>query len=570
MIQSLKLGLYNFITPNSVGVILRKPKFQVLVSVNLRIMGSRKRLFSTSSATAQSNEPVSVAAEKGVLKENSSKSRGILVEDMEIVEKEPMTVAAEKGVLKENDGTRGEILVEDMETVEKMTVPQLRVKLRSLGIPSRGKKQELVASLKSFLDDKLNGNGSVAQEVQISSDESLEVADNTSKKKSRKVSSKHHDQTDVASEVPSTRQTKKRVKKDHIKDTSAEIVAKQAEVTQELSIESNDIKGKKKVRAKKKVSSATASAHIGVSEGIDLSVNQDEPWTIFAHKKPKDGWIVYNPKTMRPAPLLKDTKHVKLLSWNVNGLRALLKLKKLCIQQLADKEDFDVLCLQETKLQEKDVEAIKETLHNYKNSFWTCSVAKLGYSGTAIISRIKPLSIKYGLGIPDHDTEGRLVTVEFDDFYLLCGYVPNSGDGLRRLTYRITEWDPSLGNYMKELEKSKPVVLTGDLNCAHEEIDIYNPAGNKRSAGFTEEERQSFETNFLNKGFVDTFRKQHPGVVGYTYWGYRHGGRKTNKGWRLDYFLVSECIADKVHDSYILPDVDGSDHSPIGLVLKLS
>ncbi|XP_047268285.1 DNA-(apurinic or apyrimidinic site) endonuclease, chloroplastic isoform X6 [Capsicum annuum] len=527
MIQSLKLGLYNFITPNSVGVILRKPKFQVLVSVNLRIMGSRKRLFSTSSATAQSNEP-------------------------------------------ENDGTRGEILVEDMETVEKMTVPQLRVKLRSLGIPSRGKKQELVASLKSFLDDKLNGNGSVAQEVQISSDESLEVADNTSKKKSRKVSSKHHDQTDVASEVPSTRQTKKRVKKDHIKDTSAEIVAKQAEVTQELSIESNDIKGKKKVRAKKKVSSATASAHIGVSEGIDLSVNQDEPWTIFAHKKPKDGWIVYNPKTMRPAPLLKDTKHVKLLSWNVNGLRALLKLKKLCIQQLADKEDFDVLCLQETKLQEKDVEAIKETLHNYKNSFWTCSVAKLGYSGTAIISRIKPLSIKYGLGIPDHDTEGRLVTVEFDDFYLLCGYVPNSGDGLRRLTYRITEWDPSLGNYMKELEKSKPVVLTGDLNCAHEEIDIYNPAGNKRSAGFTEEERQSFETNFLNKGFVDTFRKQHPGVVGYTYWGYRHGGRKTNKGWRLDYFLVSECIADKVHDSYILPDVDGSDHSPIGLVLKLS
>ncbi|XP_016571887.1 DNA-(apurinic or apyrimidinic site) endonuclease, chloroplastic isoform X5 [Capsicum annuum] len=538
MIQSLKLGLYNFITPNSVGVILRKPKFQVLVSVNLRIMGSRKRLFSTSSATAQSNEPVSVAAEKGVLKEN--------------------------------DGTRGEILVEDMETVEKMTVPQLRVKLRSLGIPSRGKKQELVASLKSFLDDKLNGNGSVAQEVQISSDESLEVADNTSKKKSRKVSSKHHDQTDVASEVPSTRQTKKRVKKDHIKDTSAEIVAKQAEVTQELSIESNDIKGKKKVRAKKKVSSATASAHIGVSEGIDLSVNQDEPWTIFAHKKPKDGWIVYNPKTMRPAPLLKDTKHVKLLSWNVNGLRALLKLKKLCIQQLADKEDFDVLCLQETKLQEKDVEAIKETLHNYKNSFWTCSVAKLGYSGTAIISRIKPLSIKYGLGIPDHDTEGRLVTVEFDDFYLLCGYVPNSGDGLRRLTYRITEWDPSLGNYMKELEKSKPVVLTGDLNCAHEEIDIYNPAGNKRSAGFTEEERQSFETNFLNKGFVDTFRKQHPGVVGYTYWGYRHGGRKTNKGWRLDYFLVSECIADKVHDSYILPDVDGSDHSPIGLVLKLS
>lgn len=502
-------------------------------------MGSKKRPFSTSSATAKSSETLSVAGEKGVSKENGGKS--------------------------------GEILVEDMETVEKMTVPQLRVKLRNLGIPSRGTKQELVASLKTFLDSKLNdaGNGSVAQEDQVSSEESLEVADNPSTKKPRKVSSKNHNQSNIASEVPSTRETKKRVAKGHNKDISVDIIVKQAEITQELSAESTGIKGKKNLRAKRKVSPATASAHIGVSEGVDLSANKDEPWTIFSHKKPKDGWIVYNPKTMRPPPLSKDTKHVKLLSWNVNGLRALMKLKNLCIQQLADREDFDVLCLQETKLQEKDVEAIKESLHDYKNSFWTCSVSKLGYSGTAIISRIKPLSIKYGLGIPDHDSEGRLVTVEFDNFYLLCGYVPNSGDGLRRLAYRITEWDPSLGNYMKELEKSKPVVLTGDLNCAHEEIDIYNPAGNKRSAGFTEEERQSFETNFLNKGFVDTFRKQHPGVVGYTYWGYRHGGRKTNKGWRLDYFLVSECIADKVHDSYILPDVDGSDHSPIGLVLKL-
>ncbi|OIS98969.1 dna-(apurinic or apyrimidinic site) lyase, chloroplastic [Nicotiana attenuata] len=498
-------------------------------------MGSKKRPFSTSSAIAKSNEPMGVAAEKGVSKENGDK----------------------------------EILVEDMETVEKMTVPQLRVKLRSLGIPSRGTKQELVASLKTFLNSKLDdaGNGAVAREDQVSSDKSVGVADNTSKRKARKVSS---NQSDVAaSEVSSTRQTKKWVKKDNTKDTSVDIIVKQAEITQELSAESNDIKGKKTVRGKRKVSSATASAHIGVSEGVDISVNQDEPWTIFAHKKPKDGWIVYNPKTMRPPPLSKDTKHVKLLSWNVNGLRALLKLKNLLIQQLADREDFDVLCLQETKLQDKDVEAIKESLSGYENSFWTCSVAKLGYSGTAIISRIKPLSVRYGLGIPDHDTEGRLVTVEFDYFYLLCGYVPNSGDGLRRLTYRITEWDPSLGNYMKELEKSKPVVLTGDLNCAHEEIDIYNPAGNKRSAGFTDEERQSFETNFLNKGFVDTFRKQHPGVVGYTYWGYRHGGRKTNKGWRLDYFLVSERIADNVHDSYILPDVDGSDHSPIGLILKL-
>ncbi|KAM3352034.1 hypothetical protein ACQJBY_023735 [Aegilops geniculata] len=246
---------------------------------------------------------------------------------------------------------------------------------------------------------------------------------------------------------------------------------------------------------------------------------------------------------MRPPPLSKDTRALKILSWNVNGLKALVKNRGFSVHELAQREDFDVLCLQETKIQEKDVDVIKESLlEGYANSFWTCSVSKLGYSGTAIISRVKPLSIKYGLGVPDHDTEGRIVTVEFDDFYLLTAYVPNSGDGLKRLTYRVTEWDPCLGNYMK---------------------------GNSRSASFTKEERKSFETNFLSKGFVDTFRKQHPDVVGYSYWGYRHNCRKTNRGWRLDYFLVSESIAERVHDSYILPDVSASDHSPLGLILKL-
>ncbi|KAK9291029.1 hypothetical protein L1049_009212 [Liquidambar formosana] len=202
---------------------------------------------------------------------------------------------------------------------------------------------------------------------------------------------------------------------------------------------------------------------------------------------------------MRPPPFSGDKKFVKLMSWNVNGLRALLKSESFSALQLAQREDFDVLCLQETKLQEKDVEAIRHSLiDGYENSFWTCSASKLGYSGTAIISRIKPLSVKYGLGISDHDSEGRLVTAEFDSFYLLNGYVPNSGDGLRRLSYRVTQWDPSLGSYMKELEKSKPVILTGDLNCAHQEIDIFNPAGNRRSAGFTDEERESFDKNFLS------------------------------------------------------------------------
>lgn len=302
----------------------------------------------------------------------------------------------------------------------------------------------------------------------------------------------------------------------------------------------------------------------------ELVSNFEQPWTMLVHKKVQPGWVAYNPAIMRPSSPLDTANIIKMISWNVNGLRALLKRKdENSFVQLAQRENFDVLCLQETKLQEKDVEQIKQCLlDGYDNSFWTCSVSKLGYSGTAVISRIKPVSVKFGLGIPDHDGEGRLITIEFDTVYLVAGYVPNSGQKLERLSYRVQQWDPSLSSYLKDLEKKKPVVLTGDLNCAHEEIDIYNPDGNRRSAGFTDEERTSFEDNFLNRGFVDSFRQQHPEAVGYTYWGYRQGARPGNKGWRLDYFLVSDLIADKVYDSYIIPDVNGSDHCPIGLILK--
>ncbi|KAF3546659.1 hypothetical protein DY000_02002312 [Brassica cretica] len=307
--------------------------------------------------------------------------------------------------------------------------------------------------------------------------------------------------------------------------------------------------GKQKSRLKEEEASLTISSKVLKTDEIISSSVQSEPWTVLAHKKPEKDWKAHNPKTMRPPPLPEGTKSVKIMTWNVNGLRALLKLESFSALQLAQRENFDVLCLQETKIQVKDVEEVKKALSDgYDHSFWSCSVSKLGYSGTAIISRIKPLSVRYGTGHSgsDHDIEGRIVTTEFDSFYLISTYVPNSGDGLKRLSYRIEEWDRTLSKYIKELEKTKPVVLTGDLNCAHEEIDIYNPAGNKRSAGFTIEERQSFRENFLDKGLVDTFRKQHPGVVGYTYWGYRHGTRKTNKGWRLDYFVVSESISANV------------------------
>lgn len=453
-------------------------------------------------------------------------------------------------------------VMNDPGKINAMTVQQLRVALRSAGVPAKGCKSDLVSALKSYLDKQLDDESSHSEDEQVSSI----AAESISLATSKLTSEDHIEDSSTVLEASRVIQNKKSVIRSTLDD-------KAVEVDTNVAIKKQKITTKRKA-SEKTLSKTTRKASLAIDvkeiDGVNVPEKPSEPWTVFAHKKPQKGWIAYNPKVMRPPPLSGDTKSVKLMSWNVNGLRALLKLEGFSALELAKRENLDVLCLQETKLQEKDVESIKESLMNgYDNSFWTCSVSKLGYSGTAIISRIKPLSVRYGLGISDHDSEGRLVTAEFDNFYLICAYVPNSGDGLRRLTYRITEWDTSLSNYIKELEKSKPVILTGDLNCAHEEIDIYNPAGNRTSAGFTNEERESFGTNFLSKGFVDTYRKQHPNVIGYTYWGYRHGGRKTNKGWRLDYFLVSESIADKVHDSYILPDVGGSDHCPIGLVLKV-
>ncbi|KAL6853511.1 hypothetical protein ACP4OV_019540 [Aristida adscensionis] len=307
--------------------------------------------------------------------------------------------------------------------------------------------------------------------------------------------------------------------------------------------------------------STSASQH-----GYPAQSQRSEPWTRLTHRERLPQWRAYNPRTMRPPPLGSDTKCMKILSWNVNGLQTVVD-SGFSALELARRENFDILCLQETHLEVGDVKHFKNLIEGYDNSYWSCSVSRLGYSGTAVISRVKPISVQYGLGIPAHDQEGRVITLEFDGFYLVNAYVPNSGRGLRRLNYRVNNWDPCFSNYIKKLERSKPVILGGDLNCALQSIDIHNPPAKTQSAGFTIEERESFETNFSSKGLIDTFRKQHPNAVAYTFWG--ENQRITNKGWRLDYFLASESIADKVHDSYILPDVSFSDHSPIGLVLKL-
>ena len=249
---------------------------------------------------------------------------------------------------------------------------------------------------------------------------------------------------------------------------------------------------------------------------------------------------------------------VKLVSWNVNGLRAVAGKG---FAQIFDELDADCVCLQETKLQKGqiDLEFLEYT------SYWNYA-DKPGYSGTVVYTRKPVLSVSYGLGIDEHDHEGRVVTVEFEDFYLVNVYVPNSQDGLRRLDYRMN-WEDAFRGFVKSLESKKPVVVCGDMNVAHEEIDLKNPSTNHFNAGFSDEERSKF-TELLGSGFIDTWRFQHPDEVKYSWWSYRGGARFRNAGWRIDYFLVSESLREHIFSTEILNDIAGSDHCPVVLCLK--
>lgn len=249
---------------------------------------------------------------------------------------------------------------------------------------------------------------------------------------------------------------------------------------------------------------------------------------------------------------------VKLVSWNVNGLRAVAGKG---FAQIFDELDADCVCLQETKLQKGqiDLEFLGYT------SYWNYA-DKPGYSGTVIYTRKPVLSVSYGLGIDEHDHEGRVVTLEFEDFYLVNVYVPNSQDGLRRLDYRMN-WEDAFRGFVKSLESKKPVVVCGDMNVAHEEIDLKNPSTNHFNAGFSDEERSKF-TELLGSGFIDTWRFQHPDEVKYSWWSYRGGARFRNAGWRIDYFLVSESLREHIFSTEILNDIAGSDHCPVVLCLK--
>ena len=250
-------------------------------------------------------------------------------------------------------------------------------------------------------------------------------------------------------------------------------------------------------------------------------------------------------------------KAMNIISWNVNGLRAITSKN---FYQFIEEFKPDILCLQETKVQEGQIEL---NLSEYEQYF--CYADKKGYSGTAILSKIKPINVEYGIKIDEHDHEGRVITAEYDDFYLVCAYIPNSQTELKRLDYR-RQFNSAIEDYLVNLDKIKPILFCGDLNVAHKEIDIKNPKTNLRNAGFTIEEREDF-SRLLSRGFTDSFRALYPEEVKYSWWSYKFKAREKNTGWRIDYFVVSDRFMSRIKNAYILNEVMGSDHSPVGIEL---
>ncbi|MGN0410828.1 MAG: exodeoxyribonuclease III [Candidatus Fimousia sp.] len=249
----------------------------------------------------------------------------------------------------------------------------------------------------------------------------------------------------------------------------------------------------------------------------------------------------------------------KLVSWNVNGLRACVKKGFLDVM---NELDADVFCVQETKLQEGQIDLDLPEYYQYWNY-----AQKKGYSGTAVFTKEKPISVSNGIGMEEHDQEGRVITLEYEEYYLVTCYTPNSQSELKRLPYRM-KWEDDFRAYLKSLEKDKPVILCGDLNVAHNEIDLKNPKTNRKNAGFSDQEREKF-TELLQAGFIDTFRYFYPDVEGaYSWWSYRFKAREKNAGWRIDYFCVSEELSDRLAEAMIHTDIMGSDHCPVSLILE--
>ena len=255
---------------------------------------------------------------------------------------------------------------------------------------------------------------------------------------------------------------------------------------------------------------------------------------------------------------------MRLISWNVNGLRAVITKG---FESFFKEINADIFCIQETKMQEEQIDDNIKNIFKEYNCYWN-SAEKKGYSGTAIFSKKKPLNVSYGIGAEEHDKEGRVITLEFQNFYMVNCYTPNSKRELERLAYRQV-WEDEIRRYLLNLNKTKPVIMCGDLNVAHKEIDLKNPKTNRGNAGFTDEEREKM-TNLLDAGFVDTYRYLYPDKTdSYSWWSYMGRAREKNVGWRIDYFIVSDDIKEKIKEAMIYPEVMGSDHCPVGLEIEL-
>lgn len=260
----------------------------------------------------------------------------------------------------------------------------------------------------------------------------------------------------------------------------------------------------------------------------------------------------------------------KIIAWNINGIRSIIKTDHLT--KLIEDEKPKIICFGETKLScpiDKTQELLRQKIKGYKYRYYSQCAIRGGYSGTAIFSKIKPNKINFGIDNKKYDMEGRVITLEFEKYFLIHVYTPNSGESLQRLNYRVDEWDVLFRKYLKKLQSKKKIIVCGDLNVANEDIDIHNPKTNKRTAGFTNEERTSFKKTLENNKLIDTFRHLNPTKVQYSYWSYRFKSREKNKGWRIDYFLVSNSLIKKVKKSEILTDIYGSDHAPVKLSIKL-
>ncbi|ADO67139.1 putative apurinic-apyrimidinic endonuclease 1 [Cafeteria roenbergensis virus] len=259
----------------------------------------------------------------------------------------------------------------------------------------------------------------------------------------------------------------------------------------------------------------------------------------------------------------------KIIAWNINGIKA--HLKKDNLFDLIETEKPHIICMGETKISCPFIDVqnqLKEKIKGYKYRYWSPCLVKKGYSGTAIFSKRKPISTYLGMNQPGEDDEGRMITLEFKEYYLIHVYTPNSGQGLVRLQYRTEEWDKNFRKYCANLQKIKPIIICGDLNVANENIDLANPSSNKKNAGFTDVERKSFKLTLTKLNLIDTFRYLYPTDIKYSFWTYYHNARPKNIGWRIDYFLVSEKLLPKVKDSNILTHIMGSDHAPV--ILKLT